>query len=312
MIFKYTSIINDYKDSKINLYMTTSNYLPIRKPTYNKLMPFLEEDENSDDSNSEDNKVIIKINNNDYFSLALSKNEKIFKNNIICANQHLLSNKKMLKNKGFCLLYNRNDYISIKFNFNRGELLIDKYLEKIFGDKYQTKNDDPIYNTIKIKIEFNNICTDLLQYYRFMHFYEEKNAKEFFKYHFNLDLEIKIITISIDYLKNKLKLKEINFSFDNDFKELENEIFNKKDADYFKTNLLIFRISQKIILKNQIDLLNYILKIMTKYKKYISGYNSIFDFIEKEKYVNEYDKEEYTRMKILRFIAYMSKNIDLG
>ena len=46
--------------------------------------------------------------------------------------------------------------------FNRGELLIDKYLEKIFGDKYQTRNDEPIYNSIKIKIEIKNICTDLL------------------------------------------------------------------------------------------------------------------------------------------------------
>ena len=50
---------------------------------------------------------------------------------------------------------------------------------------------------------------------------------------------------------------------------------------------------------------------MTKHKKNILGYNNIFDYIEKEKYVNDYDKEEYTRMKILRFIAYMSKNIDL-
>ena len=73
-----------------------------------------------------------------------------------------------------------------------------------------------------------------------MHFYEEKKAKEFFKYHFNLDLEIKI------------------FSFENDFKELGNELFNKKDASYFKTNLIIFSLSQKIILENQIDLLNYI------------------------------------------------------
>ena len=311
MIFKYTSIFNDYNDAKLNLYMTTSKYLPIKKPTYNKLIPFIEEDDNSDNSNSDDNKPIIKINNNDFFSLALSKNQKILKNNIVCSNQLFSSNKKLLKNKGFCLLYNRNDYMSVKFNFNRGELLIDKYLEKIFGDKYQTRNDDPVYNTIKINIEFNNISTDLLKYYRFMNFYEDKNAKEFFNYHFNLDLEIKIITLSIDFLKNKLKSMEINYSFDKDFKELENEIFNKKDANFFKTNLIIFRLSQKIILKNQIDLLNYIFKIMEKYKNDISGYNSIFDFIEKEKYVNEYNKEEYTRMIILRFIAYMSKNIDL-
>ena len=73
----------------------------------------------------------------------------------------------------------------------------------------------------------------------------------------------------------------------------------------------MFRISEKIILKNQIELLNYILKIMTKYKNDISGYNNIFDYIDEEKIENEYDKGEYTRMKILRFIAYMSKTIDL-
>ena len=316
MVFKYTSIINDDKDSKLNIHMTKSNYLPINKPTYNKLLPFLVDSNENDEENSDDigeTKEIIKINNNDYFSIALSKNEKILNNNIICSNQILLSNKKILKNKGFCLLYNRSDYISVKFPINRGELLTDKYLDKIFGEKYQTKNDDPIFNTLKIKIEFNNISTDLLKYYRFMQFYNvKKNAKEYFKYQFDLEMEIKIIILSIDFLKNKLNIMETNYNFNDDLKELENEIYNKKkEANYFKANLLIFRLSQKIILKNQIYLLDYILKIITKYKKDISGYNNIFDYIEKEKIINEYDKEEYTRMKILRFIAYMSKSIDL-
>ena len=313
MVFKYASIINDYNNSKINLYMTTSNHLPTNKPSYNKLIPFIENnnDDNSEDSDNE--KKIININNNDYFSIALSKNEKILENFAVCGNQYPLCNKKLLKNKGYCLLYNENDYITFKFNFNRGELLIDKYLENIFGDSYQTRNDDPIYNCLKLKIEFNNISTDLLKYYRFMHFFKDKkNPKEFFKYHFDIELEIKIINSSIDFLKEKLKYMGINYSFENDFKELENIIYTKKENNYFKGNLLIFRISQKIILKNQIDLLLYILKIMNKFKNNIYGYNNIFDYIEKEKYINQYDKEENTRMKILRFIAYMSKNIDLN
>ena len=316
MVFKYTSILNDYKDSTINIHITKSNYLPYNKPTYNRLLPFIldnnEEKEGNSDDDGETEKEKIKINNNDFFSLALSKKEKILKNNIICDNKCQLCNKKMLKNRGCCLLYNRNDYITFKFKINRGELLTDKYLENIFGDKYQTQNNDPLYNSLKIKIEFNDISIDLLKYYRFMHFYDiKKNAKEYFKYHFNLELESNIINSSINFLKNKLKIMEINYSFDADFKELENELYNKKEPDYFRTNLLIFRISQKIIFKNQIDLLEYILKIMTKYKNYISGYNNIFDYIDKEKYINEYDKEEYSKMKILRFIAYMSKYIDL-
>ena len=314
LVFKYTSIINDYKDSNLNLYMTKGYSLPINKPTYNKLFPIILNSNDENESDSEDNsggKEIIKINKNDFFSVALSKNENISKNCIIC-NCQILNNKKMLKNKGFCLLYNRNDYLSIKFNFNRGELLTDKYLENIFGDQYQTRNDDPIYNTLKIKIEFNNISTDLLKYYRFMHFYKnKKNAKEYFKYHFNIDLEINLINLSIDFLKKKLNEMEIKYDFNKDFIELENEIYNKKESDCFKSNLIIFRLSQKIILKNQIELLNYIEKIMVKYKKDISGYNNIFDYINNEKIIIEYDKEEFSRMKILRFIAYMSKSIDL-
>ena len=314
LVFKYTSIINDYKDSNLNLYMTKGYSLPINKPTYNKLFPIILNSNYENESDSEDNsggKEIIKINKNDFFSVALSKNENISKNCIIC-NCQILNNKKMLKNKGFCLLYNRNDYLSIKFNFNRGELLTDKYLENIFGDQYQTRNDNPIYNTLKIKIEFNNISTDLLKYYRFMHFYKnKKNAKEYFKYNFNIDLEINLINLSIDFLKKKLNEMEIKYDFNKDFIELENEIYNKKESDCFKSNLIIFRLSQKIILKNQIELLNYIEKIMVKYKKDISGYNNIFDYINNEKIIIEYDKEEFSRMKILRFIAYMSKSIDL-
>lgn len=315
MIFKYTSNLNDENDSKINLWMTKSKFLPNNKPSYNKLLPFLVEyDKEKDNEEDEDdeNKEIVKINNNDYFSIAVTKNEKIEKNNFICCNQSYLSNKKIFKNKGFCLLYNKNDYLNIKFKFNRGELLTDKYLENIFSDKYQTKNDDPIYNTLKIKIEFNDISSNLLKYFRFMYFYEtKKNAKEYFKYHFDLKLEMHFINSAIDFLKNKLKTMEINYSFDIDMKNLENEIYNQKEPNYFKTNLLIFRISQKIILKNQIELLSYILKIMTKYNNKIRGYNNIFDYIDKEKILIEYDKEEYSRMKILRFIAYMIKTVDL-
>ena len=314
MIFKYNSLFNVQNNDKVNLQMTKSNFLPFNKPSYNKLLPFIvnynkdEEDEDDDDENKE----LFKLNNNDFFSMAVSKKEIILKDSIICCNQNYPNNKKMLKTKGFCLLYNRNDYINIKFKFNRGELLTDKYLENIFGDLYQTRNDDPIYNTLKIKIEFNNISSNLLKYYRFMYFYDiKKNAKEYFKYHFDLKLELSIISLSIDFLKNKLKMMEANYALETDIKNLENELYEKKEPDYFVTNLLMFRISEKIILKNQIELLSYILKIMTKYKNDISGYNNIFDYIDKEKNENKYDKEEYTRMKILRFIAYMSKTIDL-
>ena len=308
MIFKYTSIINNKSNLKYNLQMTKSKYLPFNKVSYNKLIPFIV-DYNEDED--EDNKNKIKINNNDYFSIAVSKNNKINKNEIIC-NSNLLCNKNLLKNKGYCLLYNKHDYYLIKIPFKRGDILIDRYLKQIFDENYEIENDDPIYNDIKIKIYFNYISTDLLKYFRFLYFYQtKKNAKEYFNYKYNLETEINIINSSIKFLENNLKNKEENYSFEKDFKDLENQIFeDNKKKNFFKINLIIFRLSQKIIIKNQINLLNYIMKIMKTYK--VNGYNNIYDYIDEEKIYNDYDTEENTKLKLLRFIAYMSQNIDLN
>ena len=309
MIFKYTSLLNNNSNLKLNLYMTKSKYLPFNKISYNKLIPFTVD--YNEDEEEEENKIEIKINNNDYFSVAVSKKDSILKNDIIC-NNNKLCNKKLLKNKGFCLLHNKSDYLLIKINFKRGDILIDRYLENIFKDNYETKNDNPIYNYIKLKIYFNYISTDLLKYFRFIYFYEKRNnIKEYFKYNFNLDIEINIIDLSIKFLENKLNLMEKNFSFEKDLKYLEEVTFDKKEEkNYLKINLIIFRLSQKIIIKNQINLLSYIMKVMKKYK--VDGYHNIYDYITKESISNDYDTEENTKLKILRFIAYMSQNIDLN
>ena len=288
--------------------MTKSKYLPFNKVSYNKLIPFIV---NYNKDEDEENKNEIKINNNDFFSIAVSKNNKIVKNEIIC-NSNVLCNKTLLKNKGYCLLYNKNDYYLIKIPFKRGDILIDRYLKQIFEENYEIENDDPIYNDIKIKIYFNYISTDLLKYFRFLYFYQTKNkAKEYFNYKYNFETEIKIINSSIKFLENILKNKEENYSFEKDFKDLEIQIFEEnKKKNFLKINLIIFRLSQKIIIKNQINLLNYIMKIMKTYN--VNGYNDIYDYIYDEKICNEYDTEENTKLKLLRFIAYMSQNIDLN
>ena len=311
MVFKYTSLINNNSNLKLNLYMTKSKNLPFNKASYNKLIPFIVNDNDDEEEEDEGKLKEIKINKNDYFSVACSKNNNIMKNNIICNNTELC-NKKLLKYKGFCLLYNKNDYLVLKIPFKRGDVLIDRYLENIFKENYETKNDDPINNDIKIKIYFNHISTDLLKYFRFIYFYEtKKKAKDYFKYNFNLDIEINIIYSAIQFLENKYKYMEHHYSFEKDFDNLEKEIFDMKGMkDQLKINIIIFRLSQKIIIKNQINLLNYIMNIMKKYK--INGYNNIFDYITKEKISNEYDTEENTKLKILRFIAYMSQSIDLN
>ena len=104
-------------------------------------------------------------------------------NDSLCTN-NTLCNKKLLKYKGYCLIYNKNDYLTIKINFKWGDILIDRYIKEIpylinielkkyfkniynicyidliqsinkFLKNYELENDDPIYNDIKIKIYFN-------------------------------------------------------------------------------------------------------------------------------------------------------------
>ena len=305
MVFKYTSLLNNEIYSNFDLFPTNSNFLPYNKPSYNKLIPYIV---NYDDDEEED--IEIKINKNDYFSISTSKNNLIKKNEIIC-NRNELGNKKLLKNNGYCLLYNKNDYLVIKLNFKRGEILLDRYLKNIFKENYLTENDDPIYNNIKIKIYFNYISTDLLNYFRFIYFNDtKKNPKEYFKYKFILQIEISIIYSSIEFLEKKLNIMESKYPFEIDFNNLEKEIFHHKVKNYFKTNLIIFRLSQIIIIRNQINLLKYILNIMKKYK--VNGYHNLYDYLNTEKISNDYDTKESTNLKILRFIASMSKSIDLN
>ena len=93
MMFKYTSLLNT--NLKNNLYMTKSKYLPINKPSYNKLIPFIV-DYQDNEREKEENKNNIKFNKNDYFSIAVSKNNKLVKNDILCTN-NTLCNKNLLK-----------------------------------------------------------------------------------------------------------------------------------------------------------------------------------------------------------------------
>ena len=316
MIFKYTTLFNNDSNLKFDLHMTKSKFLPFNKVSYNKLIPFTvdynDKEEEDDDDDEENNKKEFIINKNDYFSIATSKGNNLEKNNIICNNIELC-NKKLLINKGFSLLYNKYDYLIINNKIKKGDILEDKYLKTIFQKNYKTKYNNPMFNEIKIKIYFNYISADIIKYFRFIYFYEKKkNVKEYFNYTFNLYIERNIIDSSIKFLKKKLVDMEKNFSFEKDLENLEKEIYESKikEKDYLKTNIIIFRISQKIILKNQINLLSYIMNIMKKYK--VNGYNNIFDYLFKEKIVNEYDTEENTRLKLLRFIAYMSQNIDLN
>ena len=98
---------------------------------------------------------------------------------------------------------------------------------------------------------------------------------------------------------------ENKYTFEQELDELEKEI-NKKEPDLIKVNILIFRITQKINIKNQIELLKSFLNLLIKHKD-IKKYDDLFQYLNELKDISEYDNEEDAKMKIIAFIDIMSK-----
>ena len=253
----------------------------------------------SSKANKEDEDSV-NINNTDYFSISTSKGEKIEKGKQVFNNYYNGGNKYLLKNYGFCLIDNKYDYTLINFTIEKGkDIYLDKYLEIIFGKKYKT-NTDPFYNILKIKIYFNEANFFLIKYFRFFYFYESvKDVKQYVNYRFDIELEISFIKLAIERLKLKFNCKKIE-----ELDELEKELFNNKEnkINYFKVNALIYRITQKRNILHQIDLLEFILGIIYKYKKEIKCYKDILLYQKDFVNISKYDTDENSKIKIFKFI----------
>ena len=300
-VFKYTDNFTVSSDLNKDIVPTYIKQYPdniIRS----EIKPFNFDDKKDKDNNSDDDndEEVIKINDNDYFSISTSKGEKISKGNQVFNNYYNGGNKYLLKNYGFCLIDNKYDYTLINFNIEKGkDIYLDNYLEIIFGNKYK-KNKDPFFNILKIKIYFNELSFFLVKYFRFFYFYEsKKDVKEYVNYVFDINLEISFITLSIERLKLKYNKETIN-----ELDELENELFNNKEnnVNYFKVNALIYRITQKRNILHQIDLFKFVLGILDKYKKDIKYYKDLLNYQNEFNNISKYDTDENSKIKIIKFI----------
>ena len=300
-VFKYTDNFTVSSDLNKDIVPTYIKQYPdniIRS----EIKPFNFEDKKDKDNNSDNDndEEVIKINDNDYFSISTSKGEKISKGKQVFNNYYNGGNKYLLKNYGFCLIDNKYDYTLINFNIEKGkDIYLDKYLEIIFGNKYK-KNKDPFFNILKIKIYFNELSFFLVKYFRYFYFYEsKKDVKEYVNYLFDIDLEISFITLSIERLKLKYNKETIN-----ELDELENELFNNKEnnINYFKVNALIYRITQKRNILHQIDLFKFVLGILDKYKKDIKCYKDLLNYQNEFNNISKYDTDENSKIKIIKFI----------
>ena len=296
-IFKYTDYFTVSSDKNKDIVPTSIKQYPNNNIIQNEIKPFIFEKKEDDE---EENEEKIKINENDYFSISTSKGQKILKGKQVFNNYYNGGNKYLLKNYGFCLIDNIYDHTLINFNFEKGkDIYLNKYLEIVFGKKYKT-DKDPFFNILKIKIYFNEANFFLVKYYRFFYFYESvKDIKQYVNYKFDINLEISFISLAIERLKLKFngeKIEEIN--------ELENELFNNKEKKLngFKINVLIYRITQKRNILNQIDLMEFILKIMKKYKNEIKSYKEMLNYIDEFVNITKYDTDENSKIKIIKFI----------
>ena len=300
-VFKYTDNFTVSSDVNKDIVPTSIKEYPNINIIESEIKPFTFNkktvNDSNDDNNSEEN---IKINAYDYFSISTSKGEIISKGKQVFNNYFNGSNKYLLKYYGFCLIDNIYDYTLINFNIEKfKDIYLDKYLEIVFGKKYKT-NLDPNYNILKIKIFFNEANFFLVKYYRFLYFYESvKDVKQYVNYRFDIDLEISFIKLAIERLKLKFngdKIEELN--------ELENELFNSKEnnVNYFKVNSLIYRVTQKRNILHQVDLLEFILGLMTKYKKEIICYKDLLLYQKDFVNISKYDTDENSKIKIIKFI----------
>ena len=295
-VFKYTDSFTVSSDINKDIIPTYIKEYPKNDiDSIKEIKPFNINNINNS-TESEDN---VNINDNDYFSISTSKGERIDKGKQVFNNYYNGGNKYLLKNYGFCLIDNKYDYTLINFNIEKGkDIYLDKYLEIVFGKKYKT-NSDPFYNTLKIKIFFNEANFFLVKYFRFFYFYESvKDIKQYVNYKFDIDLEISFIQLSIERLKLKYNCDKIT-----ELDELENELFNNKEKiNCFKVNALIYRITQKRNILHQIDLLEFILRIIIKYKKEIKCYKDLLLYQKDFVNISKYDTDENSKIKLIKFI----------
>ena len=319
-IFKYstnytvdTDVIVDILPTFIKEYpIANNNKINLIKPFKFRKNGKMEDEKKDANEKESKGKKAVEIKESDYFSISTSKGEKIKKGQQAFNNYFNGGNKYLLKNYGFCLIFNEYDSTPIFFNIETGnDIWLHKYLEILFGKKYKI-NIDNFGKFLKIKISFNKVCFYLIKYYRFLYFYKEKkDMKQYINYQFDVELEISFIFLSLQCLKLKLNLLNNNKkNVENDLNELENELFNNKDnkPNSFKVNAYIYRITQKLNILNQIELLECILSVMNRHKDEIKSYIKLLDYEDEFINISQYDTEQNSKIKIINFIK-KSKNI---
>jgi hypothetical protein len=217
---------------------------------------------------------ILNLKNKDYFLISTNEDQNFKIGHQVFNFYGHYSNEYLLKWYGFCYFHNIHDYISIILNIPKYEdHQFDKLLEVFFSNHLQEtiKNNFSFnFNTLFFKLKVKKVNLKFLNYIRFFYFYEIEDINLFVEYSFNYDIELEILTRTIDLLRISLEKKNFSHSLEQDYLLLK-EIFHNRNNELNCDNemrffyILIFRITQKLNLIKQIEYFENIKEILEAY-----------------------------------------------
>jgi len=306
MIMKYTSDFNDNNNlSKDIISNNLKNYTDFsdffKYYNRNKII------DNNVNNNGikiinvnydEDEEKNYELTNDDYF--VISTNSQIFKKGSqIFNNYGICSNEYLLVNLGFCLIDNPGDKTKVVLNIIKPENYLKKFLEKYYLDDFLNKDSYIKDKIIKIRlyVKRNKISKKILNIIRYEIYKEPKK--------FEKKLEIECLNKYINFINSKIEMNNISpFKLINNIKEM---IYKTGIKDENKFNITVFKLTQKLNLLYQKEVINNMINILNHDEK-----NEIINNETFLKYVEKYEsiKSIYLKKEDIKNIViyYLNKN----
>ena len=307
MIMKYTSDFNDNNNlSKDIISNNLKNYTDFSDffKYYNR-NKIIDNNVNNNEikiinvNYDEDEEKNYELTNDDYF--VISTNSQIFKKGSqIFNNYGICSNEYLLVNLGFCLIDNPGDKTKVVLNIIKPENYLKKFLEKYYLDDFLNKDSYIKDKIIKIRlyVKRNKISKKILNIIRYEIY---KGPKKFEK-----KLEIECLNKYINFINSKIEMNNISpFKLINNIKEM---IYKTGIKDENKFNITVFKLTQKLNLLYQKEVINNMINILNHDEK-----NEIINNETFLKYVEKYEsiKSIYLKKEDIKniIIYYLNKNI---
>ena len=306
MIMKYTSDFNDNNNlSKDIISNNLKNYTDFSDffKYYNR-NKIIDNNVNNNEikiinvNYDEDEEKNYELTNDDYF--VISTNSQIFKKGSqIFNNYGICSNEYLLVNLGFCLIDNPGDKTKVVLNIIKPENYLKKFLEKYYLDDFLNKDSYIKDKIIKIRlyVKRNKISKKILNIIRYEIYKEPKK--------FEKKLEIECLNKYINFINSKIEMNNISpFKLINNIKEM---IYKTGIKDENKFNITVFKLTQKLNLLYQKEVINNMINILKHDEK-----NEIINNETFLKYVEKYEsiKSIYLKKEDIKniIIYYLNKN----